>query len=369
MTGRHRPEDLQLLGTRTAVVVGTALAIVAVFAVLVLAAEVLLLVFAGLLFGVLLSSLADALVRVSGMGRGVALGLTVLVLLAAAVGLGWALWPSISEQADQLAKELPAAIRELLGWFEQRQWGRWLLGRTEPDQMADGRALVNQAAGVLLTLTTISALAALLIILFVGLFVSAQPSLYRRGLRRLVPVAARHRVDEVLFAVTSVLQWWLIGKMLSMVLVGVLTTVGLWWLDVPLALTFGLLAAALTFIPNFGPVLSVVPPALLALADDPTRAVYVAALYLAIQTVESYAVTPLIQRRTVSMPPALTIMSQIVLGVLVGGIGVAVATPLTAAAMTVIRMLYVEDLLEQEAPAQPITAAGASRPQTRPPQE
>jgi predicted PurR-regulated permease PerM len=331
------------------VVAGTALAIVAVLSVLVLAAEVLLLVFAGLLFAVLLSSLADALARVSGMGRGVALGLTVLVLLTVTVGLGGALWPSISEQADQLAKELPAATRQLLGWFEQREWGRWLLGRTEPGQMAGGGALVNQAAGVLLT--TISAIAAFLIILFVGLYVAAQPSLYQRGLRRLVPVAARHRADEVLFEVTSVLQWWLIGKILSMVLVGVLTTVGLWWLDVPLALTFGLLAAALTFIPNVGPVLSVVPPALLALADDPTRAVYVVALYLAIQTVESYAVTPLIQRRTVSMPPALTITAQIVLGVLVGVIGVAVATPLTAAAMTIVRMLYVEDLLEQDEPA------------------
>lgn len=231
--------------------------------------------------------------------------------------------------------------------------------RAEPDQLADGGALVDQATGVLLT--TISAVGAAVIILFVGLYVAAQPTLYQRGIRRLVPVAGRHRFDEVLLEVISVLRWWLIGKILSMVLVGVLTTVGLWWLDVPLALTFGLLAAALTFIPNFGPVLSVVPPALLALADDPTRAAYVVALYLAIQTVESYAVTPLIQRRTVSMPPALTITSQIVLGVLVGGIGVVVATPLTAAAMTVVRMLYVEDLLEQDAAIQQITDTGASR--------
>lgn len=367
MTLRDTLGDLRLLGRRTAVVVATALAIVTVVAVLVVAAEVLLLVFAGLLFAVLLSSLSDALVRVSGMRRGVALGLTVLALLTATVGVGWALWPSISEQADQLAKELPAAVRELRGWFEQREWGRWLLGRVEPDQMADNGALVSQAAGVLVT--TISALAALLIILFVGLYVAAQPSLYQRGLRRLVPLAARHRVDEVLFEVTSVLQWWLLGKMLSMVLVGVLTTVGLWWLGMPLALTFGLLAAALTFIPNFGPVLALIPPAILALANDPTQAVYVVLLYLAIQTVESYAVTPLIQRRTVSMPPALTIMSQIVLGVLVGGIGVAVATPLTAAAMTMIRMLYVEDLLEVNAPAERMTATGASQPHTRPPQE
>jgi predicted PurR-regulated permease PerM len=367
MIRRPPPGDLRLLGSRTAVVVATALAIIAIVAMLVVAAEVLMLVFAGLLFGVLLSSLADALVRLTGISRGVALGLTVLVLLAGTVGTGWALWPSVSEQADQLARDLPAVLRELRGWFEQREWGRWLLGNAEPAQAADAGALVNQATGFLVT--TISTIAAALIILFVGLYVSAQPSLYHRGLRRLVPVAGRRRADEVLFEVTTVLQWWLIGKIVSMILVGVLTTVGLWWLEVPLALTFGLLAAALTFIPNIGPVLSVVPPALLALADDPMRAVYVVGLYLAIQTVESYAVTPLIERRTVSMPPALTITSQIVLGVLVGGIGVAVATPLTAAAMTMIRMLYVEDLLEEDGPAQTTTAAGASRPRTRPSQE
>lgn len=271
--------------------------------------------------------------------------LTVLVLLAGTVGTALALWPSVSAQADQLATELPAAVRELRGWFEQREWGRWLLGRAGSDQMADGGALLQRAMGALLT--TVNALAAFLIILIVGLYVSAQPSVYHRGLRQLIPVAGRRRADEVLFEVTGVLQWWLIGTILSMVLVGILTTVGLWWLDVPLALTFGILAATLTFIPNFGPVLSVIPPVVLTLADDPTRAIYVAALYLAIQIVESYAVTPLIQRRTVSLPPALTITSQVVLGVLAGGIGLAVATPLTAATMTMVRMLYVEDLLEQ----------------------
>ena len=136
-----------MLGRRTAVVVATALAIVAVVALLVLAAEVLLLVFARLSFAVLLSSLADALVGISGMGRRMALGLTVLVLPAGPAATAWALWPSVSELADQPATELPAALRELRDWFEQRAWGRWLLGRAEPDQMADGEAIVNQATG------------------------------------------------------------------------------------------------------------------------------------------------------------------------------------------------------------------------------
>ena len=93
MTGRDTPGDLRSLGTRTATIVATTFSIAAVLAVLVIAAEVLLLVFAGLLFGVLLSSLSDTLVRVSGMRRGVALGLTVLA--HGTVGVGWALWPSI----------------------------------------------------------------------------------------------------------------------------------------------------------------------------------------------------------------------------------------------------------------------------------
>ncbi|MFN2427290.1 MAG: AI-2E family transporter, partial [Candidatus Binatia bacterium] len=110
---------------RTATIVATAVAIVAVVGLLVSTAEILLLVFAGLLFAVLLSSLADELAKRSGAPRGVALGLTVLLLLAGTAGTAWALWPSVSEQADQLVKELPAAIRQLRGWFEQQEWGRW----------------------------------------------------------------------------------------------------------------------------------------------------------------------------------------------------------------------------------------------------
>ena len=130
-----------------------------------------------------------------------------------------------------------------------------------------------------------------------------------------------------------------------MIIIGVLTAVGLWLLGVPLALTLGLLAALLTFIPNIGPILAVVPAALLALLQSPTRALYVVLLYLGIQTVESYLLTPLMQKRTVSLPPALTIFAQVLMGILVGRIGLVLATPLTAALFVLVKMLYVEDIL------------------------
>lgn len=338
------PQQLRPLAARSAVIAATVLAIVAVAGLVVASAHVMFLIFAGLLLAVLLSAAADGLAQLVHLPRSVALAVAVLVIAGLLAGTTVALWPSVSTEADQLATQLPAAVAELRQWLEQRDWGRWLVGRAEPGQMADGQGMVTLAGGLLASWA--NALGGLIVMLFVGLYVAAQPDPYRRGLLRLVPPAGRGRLDAVLVEVTGVLRWWLAGTLLSMTLVGVLTTVGLWLLGVPLALTFGLFAALMTFIPNIGPVLSVIPPTLIALADDPQRAWPVIGLYLGIQVVESYAVTPLIHRRTIAMPPALTIASQVVLGLLAGAIGVIVATPLTAVAMTMIRRLYVEDLLE-----------------------
>ena len=125
-----------------------------------------------------------------------------------------------------------------------------------------------------------------------------------------------------------------------MSVVGALTFAGLWLLDVLLALTLALLASALTFVPNFGPILSAAPAVLLALEAGLTHAAWVAGLYLAVQTVESYLITPIIQQRTVALPPALTLGTQLVLGVLAGAAGLALATPLTAMGLVLVRELY-----------------------------
>lgn len=334
-----------MLAARAAVVTLVVAAVAGVVALLIVAAHVWLLIFAGLLFAVLLSAAADAVTRWSGMSRGTSLAVTFVALVLTILAAALSLWPSISAQMDELARELPAAVQELRGWIADRAWGEWLLGRADPERVVRETGVVNQAAGAITS--SVNAVGGLIVILFVGIYVAAQPGVYHKGLRRLVAPRGRDRFDDVLNKIVGVLRWWLVGKLLSMTLVGVLTTFGLWLLDVPLALTFGLIAALLTFVPNFGPILSVLPPALLALAQEPRLAAYVVALYLAIQTVESYAITPLIQRRTVSLPPALIITSQVALGVLVGAIGVAVATPLTAAVVAAIRLLYVDDVLER----------------------
>lgn len=139
--------------------------------------------------------------------------------------------------------------------------------------------------------------------------------------------------------------WWLIGRLLSMLIVGITVTISLWLLGIPLALTLGLLAALLDFIPNLGPTLATVPAVLLALMQSPTQAVYVLLIYIVIQQAESYLLTPIVQHRTVSLPPALTIIAQVILGVLFGVMGLILASPLAAVVLVLIKMLYVEDVL------------------------
>jgi len=136
---------------------------------------------------------------------------------------------------------------------------------------------------------------------------------------------------------------------MAMSVVGVLTWLGLWLVGVPLAPILGLIAALLAFIPNIGPIIAAVPAVLLALSDGPTMALQVVGVYVAVQALESYAITPLIQQERVSLPPALIISTQLLMGVLFGVLGLALATPMAALGLTIIREAYVGRYLAGEA--------------------
>ncbi|WP_420473766.1 AI-2E family transporter [Noviherbaspirillum sp. ST9] len=139
---------------------------------------------------------------------------------------------------------------------------------------------------------------------------------------------------------------WLRGKLLSMTVVGAATAIGLTILGVPLALALGLVAGLLDFIPYIGPVLAAIPALLIAFSQGPMLALYVILLFIVLQLLEGYLLLPLIERKTVSMPPALTITMQVLMGLAFGLAGIALATPLTAVVAVLVAMLYVEDVLD-----------------------
>lgn len=310
-----------------------------------LAADVLLLAFAGVLLAVLLRGLAVFVRDRLRIGDAWALALALATLLAI-MGLSAAfLMPKIAVQADALVARLPAAIERATAVLEDYAWGRYLLERDGLISSVLPRRsdVFARATGVVST--TFGAVTDVVVVVFVGIYLAASPAAYTTGIARLFRPRDRPRVLEVLAAIGATLRRWVVGRCLLMAANGAATAAGLWALGVPLATTLGILAGLLNFVPNVGPLIAAVPALLLALTIGPATALAVLALYVVLQSLDGYVFTPLVQRRTVALPPAVTILAQVSLGALFGGLGVLLATPIAAASLVLVKMVYVEGVL------------------------
>lgn len=207
---------------------------------------------------------------------------------------------------------------------------------------------------------TVGVVGNIVIIIFLGLFFAADPAGYRDGFVKLLPVARRRRVAEVLDEAGRSLRWWLIGQLAMMAIVAVSISIMLLAVGIPNAILLGTLAGLLNFIPFLGPILAAIPVFLAAMPEGMATLALVMTLFVIIQSIEGYLIAPLVQERAVHLPPAWSLAALVVFGALFGGIGVALATPLLAVARILVLRLYVEDGLERGA----IRAAGAkgSRP-------
>jgi predicted PurR-regulated permease PerM len=309
------------------------------------AVHTLLLAFAGVLFGLFLSALADWLRARTGLRYGWALAAVVAALLALAAGGGWLLADALAAQLAALSRTLPESLDRLREFLAQRDWGRLLLEQTPraaeaaASQVGDVSrlgGLVSGASGLVV---------AAVLVLFVGLFVAAEPGLYREGALHLVPPGHRRRAAQALEAVGYNLRWWLVGQGALMAVMAATTAAGLSLLGVPMPLALGLIAGLFELVPYLGPWLSAVPAALVALLVSPWHLGMVLGLYLALHLLEGYVLVPLIQRRAVRLPPALTVVAQFLFAELFGVVGMFVAAPLAVVAVVGLKMLYVEDAL------------------------
>lgn len=227
----------------------------------------------------------------------------------------------------------------------QYQWGeRAFEAAPSPEVFLPGAPdSISRVTGV--ASRTVGALASFAIILFLGLVLAATPGAYRAGVLALVPERHVPRAREVLDQLYDTLWRRRVGRVASRTFIGIVTTVALRLHDVPLAFVLGGLAALLSFIPNIGPVLSAAPAILLALVAGPERALWVAVLYVGVQVVENFVLVPYIDRTTVYLPPGLTIFAQLVLALVGGVLGIALATPLAGGGVVLVTMLYVQDVL------------------------
>jgi predicted PurR-regulated permease PerM len=171
-------------------------------------------------------------------------------------------------------------------------------------------------------------------IVVLGLFVAGDPRVYERGLQWMVPRDQRHEFSVTIARMAQVMRRLLAGRLLGMAFEGVLTAIALWLVGVPMALILGIITGLLAFIPNVGALISGVLMAAAGFSASWETGISAIVVYFIVQNFDGYVVIPMVAKRTVDMPPALTLGAQIFTSALFGILGLALADPLTAMAKT-----------------------------------
>ncbi len=347
--------------------------------------------FLGILFGLVVARGADLLLRF-GIPRGLGAACLVFGFVGLLVGLGFWTGPTLRDQLAELRTAVPQSIDKLEAWLGRHQDG--LIGQvlpfgpssqdqaapppqgaarpqsepgvpTPPSPEAPPTGAGNQPSGGISNLpetlsgqlgsisrylfsfltSTVAVVTGILLILFIAIYIGSAPDLYYRGVLHLIPHQARPRAAEVLDAIGLTLRRWLRAQLIAMAVIGLLTTLGLWALDVKAALALGLIAGLLEFIPLVGPWLSAVPAVAMAFLDSPQKALLVVLLYVAIQFLENHFLIPMVMQEGVDLPPVITLVGLALMGVVFGFLGMLMAVPLLAAIMTAVKLLYVQDVV------------------------
>jgi predicted PurR-regulated permease PerM len=307
----------------------------------------LLLFFTGMLLAVLLNMPSTWLARRTPLTTPFAL-ILVLAIVAVAVGLGgWWIAPRLIEQVRSLTQVLRESFDRLELFLGQFGWGDQILESVSPTSDLIDTVVSVQSLPRLFTVFSgvFGGIADVLIVLFLGIYLAATPAIYVEGIVGLFPHSRRPRLRHVFASTGEMLRRWLLTRLMDMIVVGGLTGVGLWLLQIPLAPLLGLITGLLAFIPILGTYLAVVPAALVALAQGPTMLLYVLLIYTGAQLLQDYLLSPLVVNRLVTIPPVLMLGSQLLFALLGGLLGVAMAVPIAVVLMVWVKLLYIEDIL------------------------
>ncbi len=314
--------------------------------------EVILLIFAAVVIANALNVVVKRFQK-SGMKRAFAVLLSVFLLIAVFAGFFWLIVPPFAAQLQELSQLVPKGIQRLSAWVEvlrTRLSPQLIAYIPNVDQLIQQlQPLVNRLLGGGFTFfsNSLGVLAQFLLVLVLTLMLLADPIPYRKSFIRLFPSFYRRRVDEILDQCAVALRGWMVGILFNMAVIASLSFVGLLILRVPLALAQAALAGILTFIPNIGPALSVVPPIAIALLDTPWKALAVLILYILIQQVESNFLTPYVMAQQVSLLPAITLLAQVFFATFFGFLGLLLALPLTVVGQVWLREVIIKDILDQ----------------------
>jgi predicted PurR-regulated permease PerM len=209
--------------------------------------------------------------------------------------------------------------------------------------------------------STFAVTGAFLLVLFIAAYIGVDPALYHGGMLELFPPRQRARVALTLASLATTLRRWLVTQLIAMLVIGAVTTVFLFAIHVKAALPLGILAGILKFIPIVGSIFAAIPAIAMAFIDSPHKALVVGIGYLVIQFMENHLLVPILMKRGVNIPPALTLGIQALMALLFGFLGLLVAVPLLAAILTIVRAINPVEMREISAEADKAVAASGGR--------
>ena len=346
---------------KVAPVLASTVATVLLLALLARAADIFLLFFVAVLFSLFLGAVRDALVRRLRLPPGLAFAFAVIGTIAAIAGLVTLLVPPVVEQTQQLLGNLPKYVSSWQGWSQRhllRHPRVQEIWSAESAKLLGGIAaqLEGAVSGILPQVVGLGhALVNIVSILVMGIFLALHPGTYREWLIALFPPSRRDLARDVLTDMGATLRAWIVGQLLAMTMLAILTAFGLYLLDVPYWLTFGVFTGAVAIIPFFGTLISSTIPALFVLGGSGvfglspgTHALLVMLLGFLIHVIEANLIVPIITAKQVEIPPVLSIMAVLVVGRLLGPAGLPVAVPLLAVMIVMVRRVLINRIYEPQ---------------------
>ena len=306
--------------------------IVAVVVLLAYAIELILYVFAGILLALMLRTAGTWLRTTTGLSIQWSMTIVLAVFVITVFGTIWIFGLQIVHQADELFDTISKAYFDFQTKLQQYRIFRQLVSTSPAVNL--GATATAAATGLLWMAGSV------VLILFLGVYLSTGPQEYLESFLNFFSAEHRVKASKILESLGGALRWWLFGQLIAMVAVGVLTTIGLLVLKSPMAVSLGVMAGLLTFVPYIGALVSAVPAILIATTQSSDLAIYVMFLYLLAHVVEGYIVVPLVQHKLVYLPPALILTNQLFMHAFAGIAGLTFATPVMVVAMVLIKRLY-----------------------------
>ena len=322
-------------------------------------AATLFLIFAGVLLGVALNAMSDLLERVVRLPQAVRLTIVCVALVAMLSGIVFLGGTTIAQQATVLSNTIKsqlATVKTFLdshgvdtSFFDLNSFSATPSGSEAsstppaaiPHNLPSASAIASSGGAILgqtfkVVLGTVSAVGNFFIVLFLGLAFAVQPPVYRNGLLFMAPAKHRKHATAIIDRIGYTLERWLIAQIITMAAVFLVTWIGLAIIGIPSSFILGIQAGLLAFIPTVGAILGGLIVVLASLASGWIAGLSAFILFLGVHALESYILTPIIQRQALDIPPATLFAFQILLGVVFGIWGLALALPLMAIAKVII---------------------------------